>query len=37
MIIPAKFRGYFQDTQNLIVSRGFEDCLVVRSIEEFTR
>lgn len=37
MIIPAKFRGYFQDNQTLIVSRGFEDCLVIRSIEEFTR
>lgn len=36
IIIPAKFRGYFQDNQNLIVSRGFEDCLVIRGIEEFT-
>lgn len=37
MIIPAKFRGYFQENQNLIISRGFEDCLVIRSIEEFTK
>lgn len=37
MNIPAKFRGYFQVNENVVISRGFEGCLVVRSIEEFTK
>lgn len=37
MNIPSKFRGYFQINENVVISRGFEGCLVVRSIEEFTK
>lgn len=37
MNIPSKFRGYFQVNENIVISRGFEGCLVVRSIEEFTK
>lgn len=37
MNIPSKFRGYFQVNENIIISRGFEGCLVVRSIDEFTK
>lgn len=37
MNIPSKFRGYFQVNENVIISRGFEGCLVIRSIEEFTK
>lgn len=37
MNIPSKFRGYFQVNENVVISRGFEGCLVIRSIEEFTK
>ena len=35
--IPAKFRGYFQSDENVIISRGFEGCLVIRNFEDFAR
>lgn len=35
--IPSKFRGYFQVNENIVISRGFEGCLVIRSIDEFTK
>lgn len=37
MNIPSKFRGYFQVNENVIISRGFEGCLVIRSAEEFAK
>lgn len=37
MNIPSKFRGYFQVDENIVISRGFEGCLVLRSIDEFTK
>lgn len=37
MNIPSKFRGYFQVNENVIVSRGFDGCLVIRSVDEFTK
>lgn len=37
MNIPSKFRGYFQVDENIVISRGFEGCLVIRSIAEFTK
>lgn len=37
MNIPSKFRGYFQVGENVIISRGFEGCLVIRTLNEFAR
>lgn len=35
--IPAKFRSYFTDENNIIMSRGFEGCLVIRTNSEFDK
>lgn len=39
--IPSKFRGYFKGNDNnenvVIISRGFDNCLVIRSIDEFIK
>lgn len=33
--IPVKFRSHFTDDSNIILSRGFEGCLVIRTNSEF--
>lgn len=37
MIIPVKFRGYFQENETVVVSKGFEGCLVIRNEREFIK
>ncbi|WP_375317939.1 division/cell wall cluster transcriptional repressor MraZ [Spiroplasma endosymbiont of Virgichneumon dumeticola] len=37
MIIPAKFRGYFHENETVVVSKGFEGCLVIRNEPEFIK
>lgn len=37
MIIPVKFRNYFQANETVVVSKGFEGCLVIRNETEFIK
>lgn len=37
MIIPVKFRNYFQANETVVVSKGFEGCLVIRNEVEFIK
>lgn len=37
MIIPVKFRSYFQANETVVVSKGFEGCLVIRNETEFIK
>lgn len=37
MIIPVKFRNYFQTNETVVVSKGFEGCLVIRNETEFIK
>ncbi|WP_342261497.1 division/cell wall cluster transcriptional repressor MraZ [Spiroplasma endosymbiont of Notiophilus biguttatus] len=37
MIIPYKFRSYFHNNEIVIVSKGFEGCLVIRNEIEFIK
>ncbi|MGL5268876.1 MAG: division/cell wall cluster transcriptional repressor MraZ [Spiroplasma sp.] len=35
--IPSKFHWYFQVSENIIISRGFESCLVIYTVDEFVK
>jgi len=37
MLIPAKFRSYFYSNETIVVSKGFEGCLVIRNQVEFSK
>lgn len=37
MIIPYKFRNYFHNSEIVVVSKGFEGCLVIRNEIEFIK
>lgn len=37
MLIPSKFRSYFRNNEVVVVSKGFEGCLVVRNETEFIK
>ena len=37
MIIPSKFRNYFHCDEIIVISKGFEGCLVIRNIAEFIK